>query len=122
MAADGCAVPGMSSAEADNPANGGVVVPLVGELTFETVDALQEQLWELMDGGCRLLILDAARLEFIDSGGLGLLLRARLRMHARDGQLVVRRLGGQPARVLATTGSASLLTGAEEPAGHGGTN
>jgi anti-anti-sigma factor len=119
-------VPEVSPAAADKPEDGEIVVPLVGDLTFETVDALQEQLWDLMDAGCRLLILDAAELEFIDSGGLGLLLRARLRMHARDGRLLVRGLGGQPARVLHTTGSAGLLTGTEEsdpePAGSTGIN
>jgi len=64
-------VPEVSPAASDKPEDGEIVVPLVGDLTFETVDALQEQLWDLMDAGCRLLILDAAELEFIDSGAWG---------------------------------------------------
>jgi anti-anti-sigma factor len=52
-----------------------VRVSPVGELDLATVPTLDACLAELRDSGCRQLIVDLSRLEFMDSTGL------RLRLH-----------------------------------------
>jgi anti-sigma B factor antagonist len=47
----------------------------VGELDLATADQLRGQLDELINAGCRRLIVDLRELKFIDSTGLALLAR-----------------------------------------------
>ena len=67
---------------------------------------------ELMDGMDRLMeqnlpsktVLDLAGLTFMDSSGIAVILRAKRRMEAMGGNLVVVNIPKQAARVLDTAG------------------
>lgn len=93
------AVPGAASAR----------VRLAGELVFGTASSAKPQLFELLDAGCRRIVVDASELDFLDSSGLGVLLAAWQRMQRVGGRLELRGVHGQPARILALTGSDTLL-------------
>jgi anti-anti-sigma factor len=86
-----------------------VVVTLAGELAYETANQVRPRLSRIAAHGCRRLVLDAARLVFLDSTGLSVLVAARLGMVRRGGRMEIRALSGQPARFLATTGTAALF-------------
>lgn len=56
--------------------SGYVLVELAGEIDMHTAPRLQEKLVALMDGGDDRLMLDMARVDFLDSTGLGVLVNA----------------------------------------------
>ena len=86
-----------------------IKVRIAGELVYDNAAEVRPRLRAIVDGGYRRLILDASDLELLDSSGLGVLLAAWQRMN-RDGRhLEIRGVHGQPARMLAITGSDSLL-------------
>lgn len=66
-----------------------------------SVDTVRPVLEPELHGG---LVLDLARLEFIDDSGLGLLLWTFKRVRERSGSLVLRHPQGQILRVLELTG------------------
>ena len=84
-------------------------VQLAGELVFGTANTAKPQLFALLEAGCRRIVVDASDLEFLDSSGLGILLAAWQRMERAGGRLELRGVHGQPARILALTGSDTLL-------------
>jgi anti-anti-sigma factor len=53
-----------------------LVVNVAGELDLSNVELLQRQLDETVQADTDLLIFDLANLRFLDSSGIGLLLRA----------------------------------------------
>jgi anti-sigma B factor antagonist len=86
-----------------------VNVRVAGALVYDTAAEARPRLRALVDGGYRRLIVDASDLDFLDSSGLGVLLAAWQRMDRDGRRLEVRGAHGQPARVLALTGSDALL-------------
>ena len=62
---------------------------------FDSKSAI-ETIDEVIERGSRRLIFNMKRLTFIDSGGLGLLIRSQKRLEDQDGELVV----SQPSRFL----------------------
>jgi anti-sigma B factor antagonist len=88
-----------------------VVTQLSGDLAFDCVGAVELRLRALIHAGLRHLILDVSELEFCDSSGLGLLLRLRAEVAEDAGQLELRGLSGQPARLLRMTGADQILLG-----------
>lgn len=85
------------------------VIALVGELDLAGVQLADEALSQDFD------VLDLSRLEFIDSSGLGVLMRV---YQARAGQFVVRGCSAAVARMLELTGIVDLLR-FEETSGNG---
>jgi anti-sigma B factor antagonist len=78
-------------------------VPLVapaGDLDVVTAPLLQRRLDELLAGGHRQILLDAAELSFCDSTGLRVLMHARRRLSERSGQLGLVRVSGVLRRLL----------------------
>jgi anti-sigma B factor antagonist len=86
-------------------------VRVAGALVYDTAADARPRLRALVDGGHRRLIVDASDLDVLDSSGLGVLLAAWQRMDRDGRRLEVRGVRGQPARVLAMTGSDALLIG-----------
>jgi stage II sporulation protein AA (anti-sigma F factor antagonist) len=66
----------------------GVVLTLGGELDLATVALLHEQLDRAMRGR-RAVVIDLSGLQFIDSSGLHVLMRAERELRAAGGQLVL---------------------------------
>ena len=85
---------------------GDVVVTVRGELDVLTAPFLWEQMEPALVGVTGKLVFDFAGLGFIDSMGLGLIVRAqsRLRGEAPERRVVVRHLNAHARKVFEITG------------------
>jgi anti-anti-sigma factor len=92
-----------------------VRIALKGELDISSAGRIEEQLGSLQDQGPELLILDLRELEFMDSTGLRLIVRADEAARANGTRFVVVR-GPEPVqRVFEIVGLDSRLDMADEP-------
>ena len=78
------------------------VVSLRGELDMSGVDRAREAI-EQAEAGTELLVLDLSELDFIDSTGLEVMLRAARRAHDSGRRLIVRRPSSYIRRLLEMT-------------------
>jgi anti-sigma B factor antagonist len=69
------------------------VIALVGDVDVTTSPRLKDELASAMDAGCVHLIIDAEKVDFMDSSGLGVLIGALRRLNEKDG--VIRIVGTQ---------------------------
>jgi anti-anti-sigma factor len=76
---------------------------LKGEIDLRAVQQLDGQIQLAFDGQERLVVLDLAGVEFIDSTGLRLLLRIRNAVESHGGQLLIGRLSRPVKRLLDLT-------------------
>ncbi|MBL8779258.1 MAG: STAS domain-containing protein [Acidimicrobiales bacterium] len=88
-----------------------IVIELAGEIDLATCP----QLIELVDREIRacdggLVVMDMARVTFVDSTGLALLVRAQRSVTANGGHVVVRSPSPQFRHLLAITGVDALVT------------
>jgi anti-sigma B factor antagonist len=86
------------------------VVAVRGEIDVATSPALREELYAIIDGGARELVVDLSELGFIDSSGLGVLVAALKHMREQDGQLVLSGLAQPALRVFEITDLTALFT------------
>ena len=82
---------------------------LTGELDVASAPSLRDRIARLVSEGCANLVFDCAKLEFIDSTGLGVLIGARARALAANGSVAIS--GAKPAlrRLLVVTGIDGLF-------------
>jgi anti-sigma B factor antagonist len=78
-------------------------VALRGELDMSGVDRARRAIEEAEAGPATLLVLDLSQLDFIDSTGLEVMLRAARRAHDEGRRLVVARPSNYVRRLLALT-------------------
>jgi anti-anti-sigma factor len=78
-------------------------VALRGELDLSGVDRAREAMEQAQAGGVTLVILNLSELDFIDSTGLEVILRAARRAHDSGGRLVVRSPSRYVRRLLEMT-------------------
>jgi anti-sigma B factor antagonist len=71
-----------------------------GELDIGTAPALDDAVDQALDAGCQEVVLDLAGTTFLDSMGLGALLRAARTVDARRGKMAVLSPPGSEARVV----------------------
>jgi anti-sigma B factor antagonist len=64
-----------------------MVVEVGGEIDVYTAPRLREQLIDLVSGGNYHIIVDMAKVEFLDSTGLGVLVGGLKRVRAHEGSL-----------------------------------
>lgn len=95
------------------PERESVRVQPVGELDMATVPELRRTLDDLLDTGFRDLVLDLARVRFMDSTGLRLLVAARSDVHGAGGRLTVLPGPPQVQRIFGVTGLGALFFGDE---------
>jgi anti-sigma B factor antagonist len=90
---------------------GDVIVAVRGELDVLTAPFLWERMEPALAGLTGKLVLDFAELNFIDSMGLGIIVRAhsRLRGEAPERQIVVRHLNAHARKVFEITGLDRVL-------------
>ena len=70
-----------------------VILELSGRMTEgKDTDALSERINKKIDEGLKKLIFDLNKVHWIDSSGLGLLIRAYTRMQKADGELKLARV------------------------------
>lgn len=62
-------------------------ISLKGEVDVYTSPRLKQELADVVDGGCRQVIVDLEGLSFIDSSGLGVLVSGLRRVKEHDGTL-----------------------------------
>lgn len=102
--------------ERDVQGDGTELLIVGGELDVETAPELQRALAEAAARKAS-VVLDLANLEFIDSSGIGVLVRAELQA-TRDGRrLLLRNIPPQAARILSIAGLASRFTVIQDGAG-----
>jgi anti-sigma B factor antagonist len=76
------------------------VLKPAGDLDLVTAPLLQRRIDELMAGGHRHMLIDAAQVGFCDSSGLRVLFSARRKLQARSGDMALVRVGGLLRRLL----------------------
>jgi anti-sigma B factor antagonist len=90
--------------------NGAVVLVVTGELDLGSAGLLSQAFKSLADSGTKLVIADLRELEFIDSTGISLLVKAH-RAAERDGTtFAVAGAKPQVTRLLSLTGLTDMLT------------
>jgi anti-sigma B factor antagonist len=80
--------------------DGTASLELRGELDIGTAPQLDEAVERALEDGCREVVLDLAGTTFLDSSGLGALIRAARTVDARQGQMAVLSPPGSEARVV----------------------
>lgn len=63
------------------------VVNVLGDLDVKSVPALRRNIEALIDGGCRRVILNMSDVDYVDSAGMGLILKELRRMRKMGGLL-----------------------------------
>ena len=86
-------------------ASGAPVVELIGEIDISNAEVLGASLDRLIDAEAKPLVVDLTRLEFMDSSGIAILLRAA----ARAGTIEVRNPSNVVRRIIECTGLADVL-------------
>ena len=79
-----------------------LVLRLVGELDLGSVPTLRSCL-DNVAGDVRTVVLDCAALTFLDSTGIGLVIRSQRELNERGGQLVIRSPKSHVRKVLEVT-------------------
>lgn len=90
--------------------NGGLpLLRLVGEMDLRAATELREALLKALSEGSGSVRLDFARLTFIDSTIISVLIMARKRAETDGGTVVLRNVPGRIGRILSITGIDSLF-------------
>jgi anti-sigma B factor antagonist len=92
-----------------------VVVDVVGELDLASSPILEQELDSSAVSGAPLVIVDLRKLEFMDSTGLSVLVRAHQRAVESGKQFAIVKGPQQVQRLLTLTGVAERLTLADSP-------
>lgn len=86
------------------------VVTVSGELDLAAASSLEAELDRILGSGATRIVLDLSDLDFIDSTGLSVLVRAQQRAHESDRELGLINPGQQVERLLSLTGLSERLT------------
>jgi anti-anti-sigma factor len=92
-----------------------VVVGVTGELDLASSPGLEQELEKLAASGAGLVIVDLRELEFMDSTGLSVLVRAHQQATESGQRFAVVRGPQQVQRLLSLTGVADRLTLVDSP-------
>ena len=84
---------------------GRTVVSIAGEIDLATSSSLGE----CLEAHAGIVVIDLAKVTFIDSSGLGVLVRERKRVRSRSGDLRLRAPQDHVRRVFEVTGLSELL-------------
>lgn len=97
--------------------DGTEVLGIRGELDLDSAPRLEAALIDAEGRNCSAIVLELSGLEFIDSTGIGVLVKAQGRA-ARDGRrFLLKNLPPQTARVLSIAGLSSRFAISEDGAG-----
>jgi anti-anti-sigma factor len=94
---------------------GGTVIAVSGELDLASSPALEERLDEVFGSDAELVVLDLRELEFMDSTGLSVLIRAHQTAEAGERRLSVVKGPPQVQRLLTLTGVGERLAVVDTP-------
>ncbi len=65
------------------------IIQLEGEVDVYTAPQLKQQMVSMLEGGTRELVVDLAKVEYLDSTALGVLIGGLKRMRERDGNMAL---------------------------------
>ncbi|MGH2785329.1 MAG: STAS domain-containing protein [Actinomycetota bacterium] len=85
------------------------VVEVEGEVDVFTAPKLREQMIALLTAGNDRIVVNLAKVDFMDSTGLGVLVGALKRVKEKDGSLAIAGAHGTVLRVLSVTGLSSVF-------------
>jgi anti-sigma B factor antagonist len=91
------------------------VIAVSGELDLASSPALQEELDRVTASDSQILIIDLRELDFMDSTGLSVLVRAHQRIEEQGRQLAMVKGPQQVQRLLSLTGVAERLRLVDRP-------
>ncbi len=94
---------------------GRTIVTVTGELDLTTGSTLEERLGQLPETDAKLVIVDLRAVEFMDSTGLSVLVRAHQRAAETGNQFALVNGGSQVRRLLEITGITDRLTVVDSP-------
>jgi len=86
------------------------VLAVSGELDLAAASSLEEELDRALSSGSQRIVVDLKSLEFIDSTGLSVLVRAHQRAQESGLELGLVNPGAQVERLLSLTGLTDRLT------------
>ena len=95
--------------------DGAIVLAVSGELDLASSPALEEALERVYRSDCSLVIMDLRALEFMDSTGLSVLIRAQQRSHDAGRRFGLVKGCAQVQRLLSLTGIDERMTVADSP-------
>jgi anti-sigma B factor antagonist len=91
------------------------IIAVSGELDLASSPALQEELDRVSASDAEMLIIDLRELDFMDSTGLSVLVRAHQRAEEQGRRLAMVKGPQQVQRLLSLTGVADRLTVVDRP-------
>jgi anti-sigma B factor antagonist len=80
------------------------VIRLRGALDMTGAPTVRECVGEVIDDGCKEVVIDIEKLTFLDSSGLMVLYSAHRQLEASGGRFVLRRPTSRERRLIAVTG------------------
>jgi stage II sporulation protein AA (anti-sigma F factor antagonist) len=86
------------------------VVHVVGQVNSSNAPELDERLKQLVEAGCRGIVIDLARLDYMTSAGFRCLLRAERHVQQVAGKLVLCGLQGLTLELFEVGGFLEMLT------------
>lgn len=89
--------------------NGGIYVTVSGRLDTPASVLAQEEMAPLMENADKEIVLDFARLDYISSSGLRLLLTLRKQAAARGGNVIIEHVSEEILKVLTMTGFVNIF-------------
>jgi anti-anti-sigma factor len=89
--------------------DGRTVVELSGRLDNSTAPEFEKRCAALVDAGCRMLILDLGRLEYLSSAGLRSILAIAKRLQVAGGKLMACSLTGLVKEVFTVSGFDAMV-------------
>jgi anti-sigma B factor antagonist len=95
--------------------NHGAVIAVSGELDLASSPQLEEELDRATASGAQLVVVDLRQLEFMDSTGLSVLIRAHRRAEEHGQRFALVRGSQQVQRLLSLTGVAERMTLVDTP-------
>lgn len=91
--------------------DGRATVAARGSIDLHSSDELRERLAELVEAGDREIVVDLTAVDFCDSSGLNVLVRAYKQARTQDASFTVTGAYGRVENVLRTTGLDRFLIG-----------
>jgi anti-anti-sigma factor len=91
------------------------VISLSGELDLASSPALQEALDRVFESSSEIIVIDLRTLDFMDSTGLSILVKAQHRATENERRLFIVRGPAQVQRLLSLTGVAERLSIVDAP-------
>ena len=80
-----------------------VMIPLRGDINVERCGLVEKTIYDLVDGGCKRIIVNMAAVPYIDSAAVALLVRAIKKMKTQRGSLTLSNVCDQVYRTLYLT-------------------